>query len=755
MSSPNTIVIDSSEDELSTNGNHVRPKTLHKRKRKISTPTERRNQASRSVTLSPHSSSKDEPPPKKGRRGRNAVSADAISLEEAEESDPGFWAFSELEDDFASSTPPVQSGEGPTSDSESASGDTATAVRASDRMLTEPQVESSPNLISDSDTAADRTRVTAGSCEVSSVEVSPTNQKPVDAARAQTPITLDEQVKTTASSTPTASPEQEPSTTATTRLLTAAELEIDRFCEITKESAEIAQEWLSKTNGSMVAALPLYYSAKYAPRIDTPPQLKSEKPAGPPNLIDEVLHVHGLTPKKRFKDGDTLIILTPDLSKVIRLRSEDAARASTLFRDELSAISLATTSTSDVEGIKHLYILQRPTHGGVPMLARKGLLTMRADCKDEFYTPPYHAGVAINNTEPTTQAGEKIKVEGEQVETHAVHAKNDSSQEHSAPDWVQTYIAFLHVIASPSPQLRVGLDLPKIERVAQLASLYGAVSPSVSVPISAAFASLFQVHIASHNLWKAIAERPDRWLVIGIHLQNALIYDEALKHVIGRYSSDPSSVDLDEIRRKAAVEDVVTTIRTKAKDLRYHRYDIERELTCLTLSGNVTKGITTIPVPVNQNVDPTAYNVVNIFRDWVTSHLSHLHTANPDRATNPDPLCQHPDDKSCLTVAGLHRLIGRGSDAYLPVESLLAEYWNRGLFRIKNDDDANVRTCLKTLKEKAARIVAPLNRSTLQYEGKETLEYLTCFEVDECDRPWKDEVKMEDDEDEDEGGEIC
>jgi hypothetical protein len=63
-------------------------------------------------------------------------------------------------------------------------------------------------------------------------------------------------------------------------------------------------------------------------------------------------------------------------------------------------------------------------------------------------------------------------------------------------------------------------------------------------------------------------------------------------------------------------------------------------------------------------------------------------------------------------------------------------------------DEKMIRETLKHLKHEASKIVAPLTKSTLQYEQKEELEYLTCVEIDESDIPWEkeeDDVEMEDD----------
>lgn len=356
--------------------------------------------------------------------------------------------------------------------------------------------------------------------------------------------------------------------------------------------------------------------------------------------------------------------------------------------------------------------------------------------------------------EPKPATAQIATPDGVQIDTKAKVENGEATPMPDAPriDWAGAYESMFRMIANfPAKHLGIAQEnvdaaRPKIEMVAQVAERYSAVSPESSV--TRELERLFSGFINTHRLWQAIAKDAARWLVLSVRLQSPLLYNEAFVHVAGAYPAWPWAFNEEKVRTN--LPDMYQAIVVRSKELEFGRQMAERMLLFTTLTGTPKSGPNRgKPVPVNQRVRPITYSVVNIWRDWITGHLSHIDSGCTTKPDYQDPICKHEGE--CLTVAGFHRTIGRGGDSYLPPESLIDEYWDVDQF--PDLDDSILRTTLKELKRAAAKIVAPLLQSRLQYDGKDKLPYLTCIRVREEDVPWQKGVKKEVDGDGDE--EMC
>lgn len=182
--------------------------------------------------------------------------------------------------------------------------------------------------------------------------------------------------------------------------------------------------------------------------------------------------------------------------------------------------------------------------------------------------------------------------------------------------------------------------------------------------------------------------------------------------------------------------DVWTKIEGKSRELRFLRMSVDQELLTLDLrpeersKKNKASRHTTLDDEISKNKHYTvAYQTRAIFRDFICDHM---------RLLEPDA----DGAASKLALAGFYRTIRNGGDNYLVPDEVVAEWYDE----VVPFDEAKVRDMLRRLKKKAAEIVTPLTESTLQYEQKENLEYLTCVKIEDGDVPWK---KDEDDEMED------
>ncbi|KAK1083132.1 hypothetical protein LTR48_006500 [Friedmanniomyces endolithicus] len=321
-------------------------------------------------------------------------------------------------------------------------------------------------------------------------------------------------------------------------------------------------------------------------------------------------------------------------------------------------------------------------------------------------------------------------------------------------DWAKAHdslvriIMFLPIISAQRCGLPLDAEtaLLPLESVVALASHYSCLQV-----VRSAFMSLASTWISGRSLYPAIANYPHDWLALAVELQSQLVYNEAFVHMVGFYPNGKLTGIPDQLRSLIAAESLA---------LHYKRQEIDQQLLMTTLgktsrqrqgdAGNLTADDTRIK-HVSQHSYPILWTLVNLWRDYIAEHLAHLKAGSWEHA-EATPTCEHGDNNTndaaipeCLTVAGFYRTLHRAGDSYMAIEDVIATWKgpkDRGF-------EAEVRMHLKMLKARAADLVGPLVRSSLQFEGRGRLSYLTCVEVEGV--PWTTEGEDEEEGDGEEG----
>lgn len=312
------------------------------------------------------------------------------------------------------------------------------------------------------------------------------------------------------------------------------------------------------------------------------------------------------------------------------------------------------------------------------------------------------------------------------VKNEAVDEGELTAAEH---DWIKAYSAFFAITESQSsnkPRLHPNADvaLPRIEAILSIAQYLDAL-PAVKN----AFNSQILTYISNQTLYPAIAKEAASWLLIGASLHSDIIYKEAFRHVAGAYPEWPWKE-----RNEAIPEDIMKIISNRSMDIHQRRNSIHNDLFFLCPS-KPTSGL------INVRANPAAHRAGVVFTEYIREHLILLQQAEvgTNAETTPTIDAAHPSEyghvhsPSCLTPAGFYNTLSRGGDAYLPADIVIATEYNQstahGKILNRATTEASMRTNFAALKEKAARIVAPLVKGAWDGVG-----YLGCLEV--VDLPW-------------------
>ncbi|EME42800.1 hypothetical protein DOTSEDRAFT_72311 [Dothistroma septosporum NZE10] len=503
---------------------------------------------------------------------------------------------------------------------------------------------------------------------------------------------------------------------------TAAEMNIATIISVAKCSEEEAEQYLAAANGDLQQAVL---------KSLTPIAQPVEEPPCAPSLLDDALEAYAAKLQKlkvRDKGGDVLILLDSSGMRACRLFSDDMIEASPALA---SLLELEADNKQDKHGVRHLLTLARDGSEGFPTLARHDLDAPRAEIDRQV--------------SDEAQTDSKVKLE------HGEAPTADAPTANMQAAWIDAYESMFRMIANfPAKhhgisQESVEAALPEIEMIAQVVEHYSAASPDS--PLTRELERLCSSFINAHQLWHAIAKDAARWLILSVRLQSTLVYNEAFVHVAGAYPAWPwTGVKESTVRVEFPL--VYQAIVARSRELQFGRQSIERMLMCKTITCAPKSGPDRGKlIPVSQRQRPIVYSVLNIWRDWITSHIAQLDSGYTYKLDVEDPLCKHASGE-CLNEAGFHRTVGRGGDAYLPSEPLIEDYWEKDNFPGLNEP--MFRNVLKELKEEGAKVVAPLLKSYLQYDGRDKLPYLTCIRVSEEDVPWWKGGKKEVDEDGDE-----
>lgn len=408
-----------------------------------------------------------------------------------------------------------------------------------------------------------------------------------------------------------------------------------------------------------------------------------------------------------------IVLDADDLSKTLLLSSSDMA---------LTSVLLHKSSSEDISEVKVLHSVG--DDDSVPTLFDLDVTTTVEAFEAQranFYTPPRKSAAAATNikSEEGTDSGEEDESDG----------SNDV-----VADWSDMHRIFFEIIeAGPrSKRLffpeRASKALKQVSGVIMIATHYGAVRA-----IDRGFETALLKWMATNTLGAAIAKRPCPWLKVALAMEEDNILQESVVHLVGDWNSYK-----DKASDTGLPGAVRTLIERKAADLRLQRYQVDHKLYAITLDAATLAPSRTQRQKgtVSSTNHSLAWQVVNLFRDWIAIHLAtldQLETANicsknARAAPNcePSPICpKHELGKSsCLTLAGFYRILAKADDSFLTAElatKLLQDF---------DAQESDVRAALKALKASAAKIVEPLVEPGSKFTEAAKLEYLTCVNVE-------------------------
>ncbi|KAK6605461.1 hypothetical protein H4I95_05267 [Botrytis cinerea] len=194
-------------------------------------------------------------------------------------------------------------------------------------------------------------------------------------------------------------------------------------------------------------------------------------------------------------------------------------------------------------------------------------------------------------------------------------------------------------------------------------------------------------------------------------LQCALIFKEALIHIVGQYPSWPWPT-----KKSQMGPDLGKVVSMKFDDLQHMIFKVNGPL----FQSCVVKD--KLRVSIN-NLDRSNFDIwviVQIWHDWFSQQLRHC------------TLVQHHEHRN--VEKNMYRLISQGGDAYLKIDDSRL----RGE-RVGTLEKDQVEVQLRILKEYAAIRVKDLLENELMGEtggNAGEIEYLTCTKVGEHELPW-------------------
>ena len=333
---------------------------------------------------------------------------------------------------------------------------------------------------------------------------------------------------------------------------------------------------------------------------------------------------------------------------------------------------------------------------------------------------------------PITRA--KAAADKAKVKKEAYGTVENQDEANSKIDWLKAYRTVFGIIAGSSRNwvFRQLSDdarplLPQIFAVVNIANKYGA-----TATLQPTLELLIKDFMQARTLWKAVADDPLDWITISDAAKDAMVYEEAMVHLVGLYPTHG-----EQMREPDVPANVQSMIKNKSRELEFFKMAVDQELLTLSLefeSAPDKKGKKKEGSSASSTDEDPGTPAAQTHHQWLRYVTRQIQLLQPsgDRTSTPK-------------LMSFYRSIHAGGDNYLPADELVAA-WPRALIELR--DSKMIRQTLKHLKSEASKIVAPLVKSTLQYEQKEELEYLTCVEIDESDIPWeREEEDTEMDED--------
>ena len=440
------------------------------------------------------------------------------------------------------------------------------------------------------------------------------------------------------------------------------------------------------------------------------------------NKVSRILRqaLHTLTPtslQKQFVQGDVAMIVdASDLKRTLLLPSSKLLAVAPNLPNRFSHLE-------DVTTLKRIFLLTNLNERDDTAMPRLHHIDPSQTLNQ--FTASQH--IPITRARATAEKARVKKEEDGTIE--------DDEEGKTKIDWLKAYKTVFGIIVGFSrPWIFKSLSddahplLPQIHGVLNIAGNYGATSA-----LQPALELLIKDFMQAKTLWKAVADDPLDWLTISDAAKDAMVYEEALTHLVGSYP-----IYGERMRSEPDVPAAIQSmVEKKSSELQYFKMAVDQELLTLNLEFEIE------PDRKGKKKEGSRRPADNDFGTAARqTHYQWLRYIQRQFL-----LLQHPgrngDPASTPKLMSFYRGILAGGDNYLPPEDLIAT-WSSNLEACRNNKI--IRETLKHLKNEAAKIVTPLTKSTLQYEQKEELEYLTCVKIDKSDIPWEKEeedVEME------------
>jgi len=221
-------------------------------------------------------------------------------------------------------------------------------------------------------------------------------------------------------------------------------------------------------------------------------------------------------------------------------------------------------------------------------------------------------------------------------------------------------------------------------------------------------------------LWRHMAAKPERWSFMAARIRSALMFREAMIHVVGKLDMKR---DIDQkwfmsnpLRRR-----ILAIAEKKAREIKEKKLDVERRLLEFyptrmmhTMVGNV------IPNRAVFGGDIYLWQARSLVQQYISSsYFSNLHHRGHDGGVH------------------FYRTIGTGGEAYLGKDTL-EPFFN--CFTMSGKGKVCFLEALNVMKEEMKPIVSDLlyDRSQAKrYEGEDKLPWLTCARIFDDELPWE------------------
>ncbi|KFY35332.1 hypothetical protein V494_06011 [Pseudogymnoascus sp. VKM F-4513 (FW-928)] len=263
------------------------------------------------------------------------------------------------------------------------------------------------------------------------------------------------------------------------------------------------------------------------------------------------------------------------------------------------------------------------------------------------------------------------------------------------------------------------LALIQSEHLIAVANFYQ-VLPAVKPHIS---------HLLAHHsrsLFQGILLEPIRWLNISIHLEDKIIFQEAVIHLVGASRGEFTSKAFPGVPRKAI--DLVQRKHTEMID----KISKVNELLISPSGRELSIRAGLMEASLMNKATFNVWIIASLWREWLAAKFEEAKTQD----------C-HTDVSSIQSKLGvLYRTISAGGDAYLPKDEFMAT-----LISLQRRSDASqtegflqwdaAKYGLAQVKKYASSVVHKLCYNRSQLDPTESgFSYLTCIHIGNDEFPW-------------------